>query len=44
MKAYARLKEQPIAFLENRDVYELNELVKVSDPRIAFEGTIVQSK
>ncbi len=27
-----------------RNVYELNELVKVNDPRIAFEGTIVQSK
>jgi len=27
-----------------RNVYELNELVKVNDPRIAFEGTIIQSK
>lgn len=27
-----------------RNVYELNELVKVNDSRIAFEGTIVQSK
>jgi rhodanese-related sulfurtransferase len=27
-----------------RNVYELNELVKVNDPRIAFEGTIVQAK
>lgn len=27
-----------------RNVYELNELVKVSDPRIAFEGSVVQSK
>ncbi len=27
-----------------RNVYELNELVKVSDPRIAFEGTIVEQK
>ncbi len=24
-----------------RNVYELNELVNVDDPRIAFEGTIV---
>lgn len=27
-----------------RNVYELNELVKVNDPRIAFEGTIVNTK
>ncbi len=27
-----------------RNVYELNELVKVSDRRIAFEGTIVEQK
>jgi hypothetical protein len=27
-----------------RNVYELHELVKVSDPRIAFEGTIVGRK
>jgi hypothetical protein len=27
-----------------RNVYELNELVKVSDPRIAFEGTMVERK
>ena len=27
-----------------RNVYELNELVKVSDPRITFEGTIVEQK
>jgi rhodanese-related sulfurtransferase len=27
-----------------RNVYELNELVKVNDPRIAFEGTIVEPK
>jgi Rhodanese-like domain len=27
-----------------RNVYELNELVKVNDPRIAFEGTIVEQK
>lgn len=27
-----------------RNVYELNELVKVNDSRIVFEGTIVQSK
>ncbi len=27
-----------------RSVYELNELVKVSDPRITFEGTIVEQK
>jgi hypothetical protein len=26
------------------NVYELNELVKVRDPRIAFEGTIANSK
>lgn len=26
------------------NVYELNELVKVDDPRIAFEGTIVKPK
>ncbi len=25
-----------------RNVYELHELVKVSDPRIKFEGTIVE--
>ncbi len=27
-----------------RNVYELNELVNVADPRIAFEGTIVEKK
>ncbi len=27
-----------------RNVYELNELVKVTDPRIAFEGSIVSTK
>ena len=27
-----------------RNVYELNELVKVTDPRIAFEGSIVEKK
>ncbi|HEY6205503.1 MAG TPA: rhodanese-like domain-containing protein [Chthoniobacterales bacterium] len=27
-----------------RNVYELNELVKVNDPRITFEGTIVEQK
>lgn len=27
-----------------RNVYELHELVKVSDPRIAFEGSIVEQK
>jgi hypothetical protein len=27
-----------------RNVYELHELVKVNDPRIAFEGTIVEQK
>lgn len=27
-----------------RNVYELDELVKVTDPRIAFEGTVVQPK
>ena len=27
-----------------RNVYELHELVKVSDPRIVFEGTIVEPK
>lgn len=27
-----------------RNVYELNELVKVNDPRVAFEGTIVEQK
>ncbi len=27
-----------------RNVYELNELVNVNDPRIAFEGTIVEEK
>ncbi|CAN5240082.1 rhodanese-like domain-containing protein [soil metagenome] len=27
-----------------RNVYELHELVKVSDPRIVFEGTIVEQK
>ena len=27
-----------------RNVYELDELVDVTDPRIAFEGTIVQGK
>lgn len=26
------------------NVYELNELVKVNDPRIKFEGTIVETK
>ena len=25
-----------------RNVYELHELVKVTDPRIAFEGSIVE--
>ena len=27
-----------------RNVYELHELVKVTDPRIEFEGTIVEQK
>lgn len=27
-----------------RNVYELGELVKVSDPRVSFEGTIVEKK
>jgi len=27
-----------------RNVYELHELVKVSDPRIEFEGSIVNPK
>jgi len=27
-----------------RNIYELNELVKVNDPRIAFEGTIVEQQ
>ena len=27
-----------------RNVYELNELVKVNDPRITFEGTIAEQK
>jgi hypothetical protein len=27
-----------------RNVYELHELVKVNDPRIAFDGTIVEQK
>jgi len=27
-----------------RNVYELHELVKVNDPRIAFEGTMVEKK
>jgi rhodanese-related sulfurtransferase len=27
-----------------RDVYELHELVRVNDPRIAFEGSIVEQK
>lgn len=27
-----------------RNVYELNELVKVSDPRVSFEGTIIGKK
>jgi hypothetical protein len=27
-----------------RNVYELHELVKVNDPRIAFEGTVVDQK
>jgi rhodanese-related sulfurtransferase len=27
-----------------RNVYELHELVKVSDPRITFEGTVVEQK
>ena len=27
-----------------RNVYELNELVKVSDPKIEFEGTTVIKK
>ena len=27
-----------------RDVYELHELVKVNDPRITFEGSIVEQK
>jgi len=27
-----------------RNVYELNELVNVNDPRIAFEGSIVEQK
>jgi hypothetical protein len=27
-----------------RNVYELHELVRVTDPRIEFEGTIVESK
>ena len=27
-----------------RNVYELGELVKVSDPRVSFEGTVVEKK
>ena len=27
-----------------RNVYELDELVKVSDPRASFEGTVVEKK
>jgi hypothetical protein len=27
-----------------RNVYELNELVDVNDPRINFEGTIVEGR
>lgn len=27
-----------------RNVYELNELVKVSDPRVSFEGTVVEKE
>ena len=27
-----------------RNVYELNELVKVNDPRITFEGTMAEKK
>jgi hypothetical protein len=27
-----------------RNVYELDELVKVSDPRVTFEGTVVAPK
>ena len=27
-----------------RNVYELHELVKVNDPRIAFDGTMVEPK
>jgi len=27
-----------------RNVYELNELVNVNDPRIAFEGSLVEQK
>jgi hypothetical protein len=27
-----------------QNVYELNELVKVNDPRISFEGSVVESK
>ena len=27
-----------------RNVYELHELVKVNDPRISFEGSVVEQK
>lgn len=55
-KAQLKAQEKPVMLALNvptyitlygygyRNVYELGELVKVSDPRVAFEGTVVEKK
>jgi len=55
-KAQLRAQEKPLMLALNvptyitlygygyRNVYELGELVKVSDPRVSFEGTVVEKK
>ena len=55
-KAQIQAQEKPIMLALNvptyvtlygygyRNVYELDELVKVSDPRVSFEGTVVEKK
>lgn len=55
-EAQLRAQEKPVMLALNvptyitlygygyRNVYELDELVKVSDPRVSFEGTVVEKK
>ena len=55
-KAQLKAQEKPVMLALNvptyitlygygyRNVYELDELVKVSDPRVSFEGTVVEKK
>lgn len=55
-KAQLKVQEKPVMLALNvptyitlygygyRNVYELGELVKVSDPRVSFEGTVVEKK